>query len=98
MKVFQRSFCLATLLLLCASGAVIQGQPAPAEVGNQHLAIGLDLGNGITVTSIRDRVTGHEFLKRPASLFEFAVNNGTAYQSDTGVQVTGFTPSPDGTI
>jgi hypothetical protein len=76
--------------------AALAGPPAPVGVGNEHLFLGLDLGNGITVTSLRDRVTGHELLGQFTSLFEFAVNNGTPYQSDHGLEVTRFWSAEDG--
>ena len=67
------------------------------ETGNRHVSIRLTLGHdfdpqpsrGIRIASIRDVVTGHEYLAGPTALFEFAVDNGPARSSSPDVVVTG---------
>ncbi|HLK61116.1 MAG TPA: hypothetical protein VKU00_31430 [Chthonomonadaceae bacterium] len=61
-----------------------------ATVLNSNLSLTLDLSNGITLDSIQDVVTRHEYVAQPTSLFEFAVNNGTPYQSNNGVMIDNY--------
>ena len=68
----------------------------PGQVRNENLRLGFDLTHGITLTSIFDPVTGREYLTRPTFFFEFAVNNGTPYQSNNGVVVDDFSLMADG--
>ena len=68
------------------------------QIQNEHLLIGMDVSNGITLTRIYDKVTNHDYLRFPVSLFEFSVDNGPVYFSNSSVTVSG-TPqlTADGT-
>ena len=60
-------------------------------VSNENLSLQFDVpqSGGISIVSIRDEMTGRQYLPCPSMLFEFAVDNRQAYQSDTGVTVDG---------
>ena len=67
-------------------------------IQNEHIHLGLDLSNGITVTGIHDRINNIPYLTAPSPLFEYAVNDGKGYQSNNGTTVEGYSFSPDGTV
>ncbi len=78
------------ILLLPAASVSVQAAPAGNSrqiVQNEKMLLELNLSNGITVTRIYNRVSNVDHLPAPSSLFEYAVNNGTAYQSNNGTQV-----------
>jgi hypothetical protein len=55
-------------------------------------------GRGLKLLGIQDTRTGHAWLSQPGMLFEFAVDNGTPGQSDTGLVVESITPAADGSL
>jgi len=67
---------------------------AQLVVQNTDIAIqfAAQTGTGLTLLSIRDRVTGRENLQAPTFLFEFAVDNGMPYRSNDGISVTAIVP------
>jgi hypothetical protein len=65
------------------------------DIDNAHLSLSFDLSSGVLLTGIRDKVTGHQYLCHHSMVFEFAVNNGTPRQSDTGLLVDGLARSGD---
>src|SRR5262249_4429962 len=86
---------ISMLLLISAGQLVAMGRPVTVQ--NEHLALELDLSDGVTVTSIYDRVNNIDYLTARSSLFEYAVNNGTPHQSNSGTVVEAASFSPDGT-
>lgn len=75
------------------SGAEIAANPLVIQ--NEQIALSLDVSQGgITLLGIQDRVTGQQFLRGPNFLFEFAANNGTAYQSNNGVVLDRLITAP----
>src|SRR5262245_25129026 len=89
-------FWAITMLLMISAGQLV-AMGRPVTVQNEHLALGFDLSDGVTVTRIYDRVNNIDYLMGPSSLFEYAVNNGTPYQSNSGTVVEAASFSPDGT-
>jgi hypothetical protein len=66
------------------------------KVGTGHFSVGFELSSGITLVSIFDELTRHEYLPSGSSmLFEFAVNNGVPRQSHTDLNVD-HVSAPDG--
>lgn len=66
------------------------------QVLNENLSLAFDLCNGITLTSIYDPVTRHEYLTAPTFFFKFAVNNGAQYESNNRIVVDSFSLASDG--
>ena len=54
--------------------------------------IDFDVANGIAITRIFEPTSGRDYLFGPSPFFKFAVNNGEAFTSDTGVSVYSVTP------
>jgi hypothetical protein len=77
----------ALLATTLASTRAAAGTASTLTVENADIRIAIDVGSGLTLTSIRDKVTNHEYLSNPTSLFEYAVNSGTPGQSNQGVYV-----------
>jgi len=63
---------------------------ATCQVQNEDISLTFDLNSSLTLESILDLVTDHPFLKQPTFFFEFAANNGPAYQSNRGVAIDRF--------
>jgi hypothetical protein len=85
----------ATVAIALSAGA----SPALAvthTIGNANVSMGIDADAGLTITSIRDQVTGHEYLTQPVFLFEGAWNNGVPFQSNNGFVVDDASFPSDG--
>lgn len=65
-------------------------------VNNSNLLIDFDLTRGITLSRIFDVVARRNYLPTPSMFFEFAVNNGPAFQSDTGLRASLHSEAADG--
>src|SRR6516164_5541085 len=65
-------------------------------VSNSGLLVDFDLTTGITLRRIVDVANGRNYLPADSPLFEFAVDNGTPYESNTGLVTTVVSESPDG--
>lgn len=90
-KLILVACAIAALIGTSLVSSVAPARAATQTVSSSNISFGLDLSNGITVTSIHDQVTGHEYITKPAFLFEFAWNNGAPYQSNNGVTVDSST-------
>lgn len=91
---------IATIAVGAGVALFVAAPPAVATghtVSNRNVSMGLDLSDGVTLTSIHDQVTGHEYLTQPTFMFEFAWNNGVPYRSNNGVAVDGATFTPNTT-
>ena len=64
------------------------------ELSNKHLSVRIGVGyeqgsvRGIQVASISDLQNKHQYLLKPTSLFEFAVNDGPPRRSSGDLVVT----------
>lgn len=57
-----------------------------ALVANEEIAITLSLEQGITVTSVNDRILNHEYLNQETRLFEYTTGTGGEYYHDISVK------------
>lgn len=76
--------------IIVGLATLVPASPAQAvtrTVANTQISMTVDVTSGISLTSLRNVTTGHQFMTAASPLFEFAVNNGTAYNSSTGVVV-----------
>jgi hypothetical protein len=65
-------------------------------VSNSSLLVDFDLTRGIGLRRILDVVSGRNYLSADSPFFEFAVDNGTPYESNTGLITTMVSEFPDG--
>jgi hypothetical protein len=65
-------------------------------VNSANLLIDFDLTSGIRLGRIFDVVAQRDYLPAPSMLFEFAANNGPAFQSDTGLSAVRYSQAVDG--
>src|SRR5258707_702160 len=87
--------CVFVLIGIAASASSASagngngGAPQSLTLANENLALTFSAGGtgGITLTSLLDKVTGHEYLSRPTSFFEFAREGGPVHRSNQGLVV-----------
>ena len=65
-------------------------------VSNSSLLVDFDLTRGISLRRVMDVVSGRNYLPADSPFFEFAVDNGTPYESNTGLITTMVSEFPDG--
>ena len=57
-------------------------------IANEHVSITFADGQRVCLASIKDVVTGHEYMTTPQKLFEFAVDNGPVRESDADLLIS----------
>lgn len=77
---------------------MLYSQPMP-DVHNASLTVEFDLSqHGISISRIRDVSAQRDYLPSPSPFFKYAVNNGTAFTSDSGVSANVEAENPDGSV